>query len=85
MKALSPEICRTFELRVCVCVCVCVHVCGECGRSRLILNLPSVAGGLRSHLDSVSLCLLFSLLRLSLPPHLCCHFFTLSASAFFHI
>lgn len=73
MKVLSPEICRTFEL--CVCVCLSVHVCGECGRGRYILNLPAVVGGLRSHLDSVSLCLLFSLLRLSLPPHLRCHFF----------
>lgn len=73
MKVLSPEICRTFELSLCV--CLSVHVCGVCGRGRLILNLPSVVGGLRSHLDSVSLCLLFSLLRLSLPPHLCCHFF----------
>lgn len=82
MKVLSPEICRTFELCVCVFVCLSVHVWGECGRGRLILNLPSVVGGLRSHLDSVSLCLLFSLLRLSMPPHLCCHFFTLSISAF---
>lgn len=35
---LSPEIGRTFEL----CVCLCVHACGERGRGRLILNLPSV-------------------------------------------
>lgn len=59
-----------------------VCACGESRSGRLILNLPFVAGVLRLHLDSVSLCQsCFSLLLLSLSPHLCSpcfylHFFS---------
>lgn len=49
-----------------------VCACGESRSGRLILNLPFVVGVLRLHLDSVSLCQsCFSLLLLSLSPHLC--------------
>lgn len=55
-----------------------VCACGESRSGRLILNLPFVVGVLRLHLDSVSLCQsCFSLLLLSLSPHLCSHCFYL--------